>query len=157
MKPRADKRRRTPAKIDWIEKKYSEGELIETLREASEAIGGVLTTSRYNDYARGRSFPDGRPWPTHQTHSHRFGSWRDSLLTAGLPANPSSAIAGQRIFDQAHCIDAIRHVHRQLGEVPSINDYERAARASQGGLPSAATVRNRCGSWSQAVDLAEIR
>ncbi|HWN72683.1 MAG TPA: hypothetical protein VNN15_02620 [Solirubrobacterales bacterium] len=140
----------------WVEKKYSDDELLRILREANEALGGILTSDGYNDFARGRTFPDGRPWPTHQTHFHRFGSWRKALLAAGLAANPSSAIAGQRIFDQSHCLDAIRHAHRELGETPSISDYEAISKASNGALPSAATVRNRCGSWSQAVHLAQL-
>jgi Homing endonuclease associated repeat len=148
----AEKTSRPPAA--WISKKYTDEELLEVLRKTSEALGGVLTTLAYNEYAAGRSFPDGRPWPSHQTHFHRFGSWRQSLLSAGLAANPSSAISGQRIFDRGQCIDAIRHVGRELGHPPSLRQYETLARKSNGGLPSGATVRNRCGSWSAAVRLA---
>ena len=139
---------------DWIGKRYTDEELLEVLRETSEALGGVLTTHAYNEYAAGRTFSDGRPWPSHQTHFHRFGSWRHSLLSAGLAANPSSAISGQRIFDRGQCIDAVRHAGRELGHPPSLKQYEVLARKSNGGLPSAATVRNRCGSWSAAVRLA---
>lgn len=148
------KRRRTSA--DWIEKKYSDVELLQILRDASDAIGGVLTTSGYDQFAKGRSFIDGRPWPTHQTPFNRFGSWRKALLAAGLAANPSSPIAGQRIFDPNHCIDAIRHVHRQVGAVPTFSEYESIARASNGAFPSGATVRNRCGSWTEALRMAEL-
>lgn len=153
---REEKRKRRRAPAEWIEKKYSEEELLQTLSEASDVLGGILTTSGYNEHAKGRRFPDGRPWPTHQTHFHRFGSWRAALHAAGLSANPSSAIAGQRIFETGHCIDAIRHVSREVGAVPTISEYEAAARASNGALPSAATVRNRCGSWSGAVRMAEL-
>jgi hypothetical protein len=141
---------------DWVEKRYSDEELLRILREANGALGGILTTSAYNDFADSRSFPDGRPWPTYQTHFHRFGSWRKALLAAGLAANPSSAIAGQRIFEQSHCIDAIRHACREIGKVPSIGDYEAIARASNSALPSVATVRNRCGSWARAIRLAQL-
>jgi len=149
---KSDKTFRHPS--DWIEKRYSDEELLEVLRETSDALGGILTTHVYNEYAEGRTFPDGRPWPSHQTHFHRFGSWRQSLLSAGLAANPSSAISGQRIFDRGQCVDAIRHAGRELGHPPSLKEYEALARGSKGGLPSAATVRNRCGSWSAAVRLA---
>jgi hypothetical protein len=115
-----------------------------------------LTTSGYNQFARDRSFADGRPWPTYQTHFHRFGSWRGALLAAGLSANPSSAMAGQRIFDKSHCIDAIRHVRREVGAVPTASEYESMARASSGALPSLATVRTRCGSWSEALRMAGL-
>jgi hypothetical protein len=148
------KRRRTSA--DWVEKKYSNAELLQVLRDANEAIGGVLTTSAYDQYANERSFTDGRPWPSHQTPFNRFGSWRGALLAAGLAANPSSPIAGRRIFDQSHCIDAIRHVHRQVGAVPTFSEYESIAKASGGAFPSGATVRNRCGSWAEALRMAEL-
>jgi Homing endonuclease associated repeat len=141
----------------WIAKKYTDEELLQILRETSEALGGVLTTHAYDEYAEGRTFSDGRPWPSHQTHFHRFGSWRRSLLSAGLAANPSSAISGQRLFDRGQCIDAVRHVGRKLGGKPSLRQYETFARKSNGGLPSAATVRNRCGSWSDALRLAFTR
>jgi Homing endonuclease associated repeat len=149
---RDDKTPRPPSA--WVEKKYTDEELLEVLRETSEALGGILTTHAYNHYAEGHTFPDGRPWPSHQTHFHRFGSWRQSLLSAGLAANPSSAISGQRIFDRSQCIDAVRHVGRELNGRPSLKQYEMLARKSNGGLPSAATVRNRCGSWSEALRLA---
>lgn len=154
-KRKDDKVRKTSRQPSaWISKRYTDDELLAVLRETSEALGGVLTTHAYNEYAEGRTFIDGRPWPSHQTHFHRFGSWRKSLLSAGLAANPSSAISGQRIFDRGQCIDAVRHVSRELGHPPSLKQYETLARQSNGGLPSAATVRNRCGSWSAAVRLA---
>lgn len=149
---KSDKTSRQPSA--WIGKRYTDEELLDVLRKTSEALGGVLTTHAYNEYAEGRTFPDGRPWPSHQTHFHRFGSWRQSLLAAGLAANPSSAIAGQRIFDRGQCIDAVRHAERELGHRPSLKQYEALARESNGGLPSAATVRHRCGSWSAALRLA---
>jgi hypothetical protein len=139
-----------------IEKKYDDDELLQILREASEVVGGILTASAYDRFARDRAFADGRPYPTHQTHSHRFGSWRKALLGAGLCANPSSPIAGQRIFDQGHCIDALRHASREVGKVPTVSAYESMAVASRGALPSAATIRVRCGSWTQALRMAGL-
>jgi hypothetical protein len=139
-----------------VSERYSREELIECLREASEELGGVLSTWAYTDLARTRHFADGRPWPTHQTHSLRFGSWRSALLEAGLEANPSSAIAGQRLFEVSHCIDAIRYVSHELGRAPSVRDYERIAIDSNGALPSSATIRKRCGSWGKAVEMAAL-
>jgi DNA-binding CsgD family transcriptional regulator len=134
--------------------KYSDEEIIECLRTASVELGGVLTTAEYSNYARTRRFPDGRPWPLHQTPSLRFGSWRRALQLAGLEANPPSAIAGQRIFTREHCIDAILEVERELGHPPTAAEYERSAAASNGILPSLATVRHRCGGWQEALVFA---
>jgi DNA-binding CsgD family transcriptional regulator len=134
--------------------KYSDEEIIECLRTANVELGGVLTTAEYTSFARPRRFADGRRWPLHQTASNRFGSWRAALQRAGLEANPPSAIAGQRLFTREHCVDAILEVERALGHPPTAAEYERAAVASNGTLPSLATVRHRCGSWQEALVLA---
>lgn len=134
--------------------RYSDDEIIECLRTASVEIGGVLTTAEYTSFARTREFPDGRPWPGHQTPALRFGSWRAALQRAGLEANPPSAIAGQRLFTREHCVDAILEVEREVGHPPTAAEYERAASASNGVLPSLATVRHRCGGWQEALVLA---
>jgi hypothetical protein len=137
-------------------KRYSNEELLSCLRETSKALGGVLGVSDYNSYSKGRRFRDGRAWPTNQTFQLRYGSWRDALLAAGLAANPSTPIAGQRIFSEAHCIDALRYAQRELGKVPTSHAYERLARESQGALPSLATVRNRLGGWATALARAGL-
>ncbi len=135
-------------------RKYSNDELISCLKQVSAALGGVITTAEYTKYARGQRFGDGRPWPTHQTHFKRFGSWRNALAAAELRSNPTSAISGQMLFEQAHCIDALRAVKRQLGKVPTAAEYGVSARGSGGALPSLATVRNRCGTWTAALSAA---
>jgi hypothetical protein len=137
-------------------KRYSDEELIGFLQETSRALGGVLTVKGYNDYARGRQTADGRPWPTNQTHGLRFGSWHAALTAAGLAANPSSPIAGRTLFDDGHCIDALRAAARELGRPPTAEEYDGFARASNGGLPSQATVRIRLGGWYQALSQAGL-
>jgi hypothetical protein len=133
--------------------KYTNEEILECLRTANVELGGVLTTSEYTRFARTHKFPDGRPWPMHQTSVLRFGSWRAALQRAGLEANPPSAIAGQRLFTREHCVDAILEVEREFGHPPTAAEYERTAAASNGVLPSLATVRHRCGGWQAALVL----
>lgn len=145
--PRRNRRPKRP-----YSKRYDTPELIAMLQEVSVAIGGVVTTKVFNEYGAHRVMPDGRRWPTSQTTVKRFGSWRSALHAAGLLANPSSPIAGQVLFDRGQCLDAVRHVARQVGEVPTAAEYDRHARGSQGGLPSLATVRTRMGSWQNAID-----
>jgi hypothetical protein len=119
-------------------------------------IGDLWLAIESREYEKAGTLGHARPWPSHQTHFHRFDSWRKALLSAGLAANPSSAIAGHRIFDKGQCIDALRHVRRELGNVPTLNQYEGIARESNGALPSGATIRNRCRSWGEALRLAGI-
>jgi hypothetical protein len=153
-------RKRLPAselrKRSKYAKKYSNDELISMLRQASEALGGVLTKDDFECYARGRTLSDGRAWPTGQTHMLRFGAWRKALEAAGLRANPSSAIAGQMLFNEAQCIDALRHLARELGRAPTVAEYDTYARETNGALPCVATIRNRCGAWYDALAKAGI-
>jgi hypothetical protein len=149
----------TPAerrKPKQAKKKYSDEELLEFLQVASTALGGVLSAQGYTDYARAKRTQDGRPWPTHQTHALRFGSWREAVKAAGLAANPSSPIAGKTIFEDGHCIDALRAAARARGRPPTADEYEEFARASNGALPSQATVRHRLGRWYQALERAGL-
>jgi hypothetical protein len=138
-----------------VKKLYSEEELLGFLKKASQELGGVLTTAAYNRFAKGRR-SRGRHWPTNQVYYQRFGSWRSALQTAGLAANRSSPIAGKRLFDESHCLDALRAAAREFGGAPTVAQYDTFARASHGGLPSAATVRNRCGRWNDALAKAGL-
>lgn len=141
-------------KLGSTQKRYTDQELLECIETASKRLGGVLTTNAYTEFIRGRSLSDGRPWPSHQCMHLRFGSWRAALHRAGLRANPASAIAGQRLFEAGHCIDAIRHVAREVGHSPTAAEYDLRARASDGGLPSLPTVRHRLGGWLNALRAA---
>ena len=42
----------------------------------------------------------------------------------------------------------------EIGRVPSVSDYEKEAKVSDGALSSSATVRKRLGSWSQGLTQA---
>jgi hypothetical protein len=134
--------------------KYTDDEILDCLREANDALGGILASGAYDEFMRGRKMVDGRLWPTHQTGLLRFGSWREALERAGLPANASSPVAGRRVFSIGHCIDAILEVERAVGHLPTAAEYERYASEMGGVLPSLATVRNRFGGWRHALEAA---
>lgn len=138
-----------------VPKQYADHELLGFLREAGAARGGVLTLAFYKAFADGRHTADGRPWPTHQTHSKRFGSWLNALHTAGMQANEQRA--GRDVaFDADRCLQAINAVHQQLGKTPTAQEYARHARDSAGSLPSLSTIRNRHGSWFAALHAARV-
>lgn len=74
-------------------KRYSTDELLAALREAAESAPGILSTNYYDAFVAAHpTLPDGRARPGKQTMAHRFGTWRDALLRAGLPANPPSGV-----------------------------------------------------------------
>lgn len=137
-------------------KKYSNEDLVAILQETSGAVGGIVSVAAYNAYASGRVMEDGRPWPTHQAIAQRFGRWNEALRAAGLRCNESSAITGAFLFEPEHCIDALRSAARELGHTPTLREYDEIARASHGALPSVATVRNRCGGWTEALEAAGL-
>lgn len=143
------RRRKVQAK-----KKYSDAELISCMKQANRELGGVLTHAAYDEFALDHRFADGRPWPTWQTPSKRFGTWVMALKAAGLRSNPSAG--PKKLFDVENCLDAVRTVARELGKTPTVMEYDEFARESEGALPSLPTIRNRCGSWSDAVALAGV-
>jgi len=153
--PELNGRRRVFRNSRTEKPQYSDQELIELLHAASRELGGVLAAASYTALSRKRQLPDGRTWPTHQTHALRFGSWVAALERAGLPANSSSPIAGMHIFDRAHCIDALVEAQRELGGFPTAAAYGAWASAKNGAVPSLATLRHRCGGWQKALRLAQ--
>jgi hypothetical protein len=139
-----------------VPKRYADHELLGLLRKAGTARGGALTIAFYNDFAHGRHTADRRPWPTHQTHCKRFGSWRNALHAAGMHANEQRAGRGVT-FAADQCLQAINAVHQQLGKTPTAQQYARHARDSAGSLPSLSTIRNRHGSWFAALHAARVK
>ena len=135
-------------------KRYSDEELIGFLREASAALGTTLSSQAYDSVALGRRTADGRPWPTKQTAALRFGSWRAAVIAAGLDAHPPSGAGTRRRFNAQDCVEAVRAVGERLGRRPSRKEYERCARASAGELPSASTLRTRCGGWNDVLGMS---
>jgi len=135
---------------------YTDEQLIAFLREASADHSKPLSIKSYKKFVDSQQAVEGRRCPTHQTHQKRFGSWRNALLKAGLPANPTSPVASMRVFEAPQCIDAIRAAHQALGKIPTKAEYEQYARASRGALPSPATVSKRCGTWTDAIRMAGL-
>ena len=84
-----------------------------------------------------------------QTISKLYGSWRAALSAAGLPQNRAGGPKPRFTADE--CEAAVASCADVLGRVPTSVEYDSHARANPG-LPSLATVRNRCGSWRAAVE-----
>lgn len=145
---REDLRRAAVARRKAIEAVPDE-RLTEDLREAAAELGPDLTHEDFAAWARKR----GRRGS--QTHIHRFGSWNESRLLAGLPAvNSNKALRPDRISEE-ECREAVRLVAVTLGRAPAAQEYLREAKARR--LPSLATVRWRLGEgkWAPARAIAE--
>ena len=127
-------------------KKYSEGDLVASLREAAGTASGNLTAANYAMYvARNPQLPDGRPRPGKQVMALRYGSWRGALEAAELPVDPPAG--PQKEFDEADAVRAVVECWRAVGRPPTAARYDEWQRA-HGGLPSGAAVRKLTGSWN---------
>ncbi len=99
--------------------------------------------------------------PTSQTIIKRFnGYWNDALAAIGLKPRRGRARGGLKFSDKDY-IFAVRSyvVDAQHGGVqPSFNGYsmwlKRTSR--QGSLPSGAAIRQRFGSWKEALEAAAL-
>jgi hypothetical protein len=150
--------------------KYTPDELLDFLRTAAADINGrtpgegaagrnpngILTISRYTKFANGRHTADGRRWPTYQTYRNRFGSWPQALHAAEVPANPPRRRWSGKRIDRDECLAAILTVQQKLGKTPTEAEYNKCARQAGGTLPSTATIRNHCGGWIGALQIAGI-
>lgn len=122
--------------------RYSDESIKGYMRDAAAQFGQPLTIAAYNKYA------DGKAVPTNLTIMHRFGSWREACEAAGITSNEYRA--RRKVFTAELCAEALRQCARdQDGVIPSYMRYAKWAKGSDG--PSAPTVRNRFGSWSQAL------
>lgn len=136
-----------------VARKYNDEDLIDCLRLAAGELGGILKADAFTAFGRDRSMPDGRPWPTSQAVSTRWG-WRGGLAKAGLRSNPPSAIAGQRLFTLDDCLAAMRACKLRTGAI-TVSQYEQFSGTMGGGIPSASTIRKQAAEsgqkWSDLV------
>lgn len=127
-------------------KKYSEGDLIASLREAASSSASNLTTAAYDQFVKVHErLSDGRPRPSKQTMLLRYSSWGAALTAAGLPANPHSG--PKKGFDEENAISAVIEFWRETGHPPTVTSYDEWQRQHQP-YPSSATVRKLVGPWN---------
>jgi hypothetical protein len=127
-------------------KRYSQEELKQCLRDAAGSAGDLLSAEAYQRHVGANPYlVDGRARPGKQAMALRFGSWRAALAAAGLPSHPHSG--PDKTFDEASAVAAVIACWRALGFPPSSATYDVWQR-QHAQHPSAATVRNLCGSWN---------
>jgi len=132
-------------------RRYTNDQIEQFLRIA--AIGKPLTVAAYQTLrAKGRSVSRfTAPIPTALTIIKRYGTWKLACDAAGVAANPSrTSKAG---FTPDRCIESVRACAMDMGNVPSYMEYSQWSKKSGAkDTPSGATVRYRCGGWSNAID-----
>lgn len=134
-----------------ISQRHSDETIIDYLRKAALVLDvTLLTANAYNDFAARQNLtPDA--WPSAQTVAKRFGGWRAACEAAGLDARAARREYFQD-FPPARCRQFVdRYVRSALssGDRPTLSGYAVWARTAGG--PSAATVRNRLGAWTETL------
>lgn len=126
--------------------RYLDGELVACLRTAATEFTGPLAHSRYAEWSRGRALDEARPWPGPQGMMLRFGSWRNALARAGLPANPTGGPDPR--FELSDAIDAIARAWAETGKPPTVEAYD-GWRAGRNEFPASATARKFVEGWDE--------
>lgn len=123
---------------------YTDGEILRCLAEASDDLGGRLTELKYNQWAKRKHLPDGRPTPLHRIAVTRFGGWHEAVhRSRATAAHPR----GERF--RAAIADVSR-AWQELGRPPSTREYEEW-RERQSGALSAASARRAAGGWNELL------
>jgi hypothetical protein len=130
-----------------------EEEMVESLRRAAPEVVGP----RWREVPMARLdfeawFRAGNCAVGPQTIEKRLGSWVAAQEAAGLPVSRHPRRPRKDRIGEGEVLTAIRALWTELGRRPTYHDYEEWARGT--GRPSAATARNRFGTWWAAVDAA---
>lgn len=122
------------------------------LRTAAEELGvDLLTAAAYEDFATRQTLTP-EAWPSAQTIMKRFDGWRGATSAAGLVSSTKGRREYVQRFPPARCREFVdRYVAKTLadGGRPTLSGFANWSRLNGG--PSAATIRNRLGRWSDAL------
>lgn len=127
---------------------YSDAELIDCVRLAARHLGHVPTHDEYDAVARELRLA------ATATVCMRFERWNRAVQAAGLEPAARSPMRVPR-WHLAACWNALTSVADQLGEPPRYRRYLELA-AGRDDLPSAATLRQRLGLWSEIAAALEL-
>lgn len=134
-----------------ILRRHSDEMIIERLRQAARFLGvSLLTGNAYNDFAARQNLTP-EAWPSAQTVAKRFGGWRGACEAAGLDAKAARREYVQD-FPPSRCrafVDQYVRSALVAGKNATLSGYDRWAKTAGG--PSAPTVRNRLGPWTETL------
>lgn len=139
---------RTPIRPNtWKQSATDDAVLAEIRRTASLPGGSPLTGSFYDSHRSPGSVGSGRI-------IQRFGTWNDACRTAGVDAEERTRVY-RRGWTEEDLVAWTRRYLADAGPAPSYKDFQQWLREHKTeGAPSAATMRNRLGTWVTIVELA---
>jgi hypothetical protein len=109
-------------------------------------------------------------WPHHTSLSRAYGSWLRAVsaavkLTSEPPRHARPAQQPRRSHSRADCVTSLQRCRAALGDWPTAGEYQRwqvieAELCRRTGInhrtpPTERVVRNRLGTWSEAIGLAQ--
>ena len=115
---------------------YTELECLETLQEVADRLDKSPTMEEYRSVGVS---------PSPEVISDRCGSWELALAKLGL--DPSS----REQYTAKDCIQALQNFFDAHGTEPTIESYKQS-----GYKPSTTTIIDKCGSWSEAKEIAGV-
>lgn len=125
---------------------------ISYLRLAAQELGvDSLSAAAYEDFAARQTLTP-EAWPSAQTIAKRFETWSEATEAAGLERTGRRGREYTQRFPAARCRDFVdRYVRQSLaeGQRPTLAGFDRWSKVNGG--PSAPTLRNRLGRWSDVL------
>lgn len=132
-----------------VGEQFSDEDLVAAVREVGDRYGRTPTAAEYGRAAAGGMLPSA-------PLIHARLGWREAVLRAGLTPRRSARRTYTRRWLAEACRHALRRIVVEIGEVPTVAQYDALAQLDDS-LPSSATVRNRLGRWStMTADLARL-
>lgn len=122
---------------------YTEQQLIEKLKEATERLGKVPSFHEMNNMD---------DTPRAETYRRRFGSWGKALKKAGYEDRAESEREYEPEYTDDELLGALADYFKKHGERPFIRNWKEKE-----GIPDHRTIRNHFGSWMRACWLAKKR
>jgi hypothetical protein len=120
--------------------KATQQNCIAAVCEARRLLGHVPTSAEYDQLAKEHA-----GWPAAVTIAMNWG-WRATLEAAGLAKPRGYRTTRSDKVPPERCWEAVHQVAREVGRIPSCQDYDAASRG-RSDLPSLAVVRRRLGGW----------
>jgi hypothetical protein len=130
--------------------KYTDEEMLEALRTAAkvDGIDRPMTQVRYDEL---RPSFDG---PSGLSIIKRYGTWREALLAADLPANKASGHKPHWTAEEL--LDWVARFLAEPAAGKSYSAYVSWAQVTRD-APSGPTIRNKFGKWSTALEAVQER
>ena len=123
---------------------YSDGELLDQLREVANDIGKTPTSQQMDEYPNS---------PNPVTYKDRFGTWNQAVRKSGLEPNQRGRIVDEPRKEQL--LGKIQELAEEIdrADAPTAREMDQMSK-TEDSWPCQSTIRNVFGSWRAGVKAA---